>query len=304
MENLPPQEEKKSKSSLIFLILSILFFLISGVLGFLLYTQKQQTALVTFERNTLALEKDSLRTELQDLLSKYDAMENENGSLSTELQAEKDKVLALQQQVDKLRASGDGSKVAKFKKELEGMKTRYSELEAQIAALKTENQGLKDENSKVKVEVEQQKQTNNQLTNENTQLNSKVSLGSLLKAYGIKADPVKGDKEKVTNKAKRVDKIKVCFTLSENKIAKAGNKDLYVRIEAPDGKVLSKDATDEIEVNGEKKQYSVKKEIMYENSQMDICIYYNKADNFAKGQYNVQIYADNVNIGGGSFELK
>ncbi len=306
MENTPqqPPQEKKSRSSLIFLILSVLFFLISGLLGFLLYTQKQQTAQITVERNTIALEKDSLSSELNDLLGKYDAMEKQNGTLSAELQAEKDKVIAMQEQIDRLRASGDGTKVAKFKKEIEAMKTRYAELEAQVAALKAENSGLKDENTKVKEEVVVKTQEVTKLSGENTQLTGKVALGSLLKAYGIKAEPVKGDKEKITTKAKRVEKVRVCFTLSENKIAKSGSKDLYVRIEAPDGKVLSKDASDEIEVNGEKKQFSVKKEIMYENSQMDICIYYNKADKFTKGSYNVQIYADNTNIGGGNFELK
>lgn len=300
----PQKEEKRNRSSLIFLILSAVFFLISGVLGFLLYTQKQQTVQVTIERNALVQEKDSLSAELTDLLAKYNKMEQDNGTLSAELQAERDKVLALQEQVEKLRASGDGAKVAKFKKEIEAMKTRYAELEAQIAALRQENTGLKDENQKVKVEVENAKQENVKLQGENTDLSGKVALGSLLKAYGIKAEPVKGDKEKVVTKARKVDKIRVCFTLSENKIAKAGAKDLYIRIESPDGKVLSKDATNEVDVNGEKKQYSVKKEIMYENSQMDICVYYNKSDNFAKGQYNVQIYTDNTNIGGGGFELK
>jgi chromosome segregation ATPase len=304
METTPQPQEKKSKSSLIFLILSVLFFLVSGLLGFLLYTQKQQTAQVTIERNNLSQEKDSLSLELQDLLGKYATMEKENGSLSAELQAERDKVIELQKQVDKLRASGDGAKVAKYKKELDGMKTRFAELEAQVAALKVENSGLKAENTQVKQVVEEKKQEVEKLSGENTQLSNKVALGSLLKAYGIKAEPVKGSKEKITNKAKRVEKVRVCFTLSENKITKAGSKDLYIRIESPDGKVLSKDASDEITVNGEKKQFSVKKEIMYENSQMDICIYYNKSDNFSKGQYNVQIFADQTNIGGGSFELK
>ena len=59
------------------------------------------------------------------------------------------------------------------------------------------------------------------------------------KAYAVKVLGVKGDKDKEVEKAKKVEKIKVCFTLSENPIAKSGAKEIFLRIESPEGKVLT-----------------------------------------------------------------
>ncbi len=53
-----------------------------------------------------------------------------------------------------------------------------------------------------------------------------------------------GKKEAETTKARKTEKIKVSFTLGENKIAKTGEKTVYIRIMTPDGKEMAKSYDD------------------------------------------------------------
>ena len=48
------------------------------------------------------------------------------------------------------------------------------------------------------------------------------------------------EKEKETDKAARTDKIKVCFTVSENKLVSPGYKRFFVRIARPDNTILTR----------------------------------------------------------------
>ncbi len=73
-------------------------------------------------------------------------------------------------------------------------------------------------------------------------LEEKVSIASTLNAYGISITPVDersgGKKEKVTSKAKRVDKLVIAFDV-DNRIAQTGSTEIYVSIIGPDGKPVS-----------------------------------------------------------------
>ena len=69
------------------------------------------------------------------------------------------------------------------------------------------------------------------------------------------------------------------------------------------------DAANEFSFNGEKKAFSIKKEIFYENKSVDICSFFSKgtekkAPDFTKGRYKVEIYTDATLIGTSDFEFK
>ena len=72
-------------------------------------------------------------------------------------------------------------------------------------------------------------------------LEDKVSIASTLNAYGITITPVnerKGGKEKVTTKAKKVDKLVIAFDV-DNRIAQTGSTEVFVSIIGPDGKPVT-----------------------------------------------------------------
>ena len=50
--------------------------------------------------------------------------------------------------------------------------------------------------------------------------------------------------------------------------------------------------------------YSAKKEIDYKNDDMSVTIDWLKTDEFPVGEYNVEVYADGVDIGKTKFSVK
>ena len=119
----------------------------------------------------------------------------------------------------------------------------------------------------------------------------------------------KNNREEVTNKANRIDMMRICFTLSENKIAEAGKKTVYIRIARPDKLILVKGNDDiySFIYNGQRIQYSLKKEIDYQNKAIDICVAWEKLDKkepAMTGLYNIALFIDDYEIGQTSFTIE
>ena len=103
------------------------------------------------------------------------------------------------------------------------------------------------------------------------------------------------------------DRINVCFTLSKNLLISPGPKDLFLRLSGPDNVILVKGKGDEfsfVNKEGDTLQYSSKKNITYENKPIDVCMHWDKTNDFQPGNYTASLYADGVLIGEQSLELK
>ncbi len=297
------EEKEKSQNNKVFLILAVILLLLSGVLGWQLYEQKSSNDQLVAEKTQLIEEKTALNAELDALLDKYKSLEDENGTLTEEMEAQRQELLQLKADVEKYK--GDASKLGWYKSQLAQYKTKYDELEARFDSLQDVAVALQGEVGTLKTEVTQQQSINKDLTDENMGLANKVALGSVLTAYKIVIEGVRGKNEKVQTRGKRAEKLKTCFILSENSIAKAGQRDIYFRIVGPDGKVLTQGRGDEFEFEGQMMTYSMVKQVAYENRQMDICMYYNAPESgFGEGKYTVEIYTDKTLIGSNSVTFK
>ena len=179
----------------------------------------------------------------------------------------------------------------------------------QIDSLNQLNGKLKEENQVVKTELNTEKSKTKDLTEKNEDLTDMVTVASYLKtsglvSYGIK---VKNDNTgKKTDRSKKTDKNRTVFTIQKNSITIPGNKWVYIRILTPDGKVLSEktDDSNKFDFNGVRGLYSAKKEINYKNDELTLTIDWKKIDDFPVGEYNVEVYADGVDIGKTKFSLK
>jgi hypothetical protein len=110
-------------------------------------------------------------------------------------------------------------------------------------------------------------------------------------------------KESEINKASKVQKIKTCFTVLENKVADKGTKDVYVRVLSPDGSVLTT-SQETFMYNNQAQLYTVKDSFDYNNEKANICIYYDKGSAYSKGKYSIELYCGGNQIGSASFVLK
>jgi hypothetical protein len=254
----------------------------------------------------LTAEKEALQTELAELVDQYDALLLDRDSLNTELRAERDRIILLIDSVDQLEA--DVESLRRYKNEVYKLRKERQELLARADSLMTANEQLAAEKAQVENELSEEQAKTEALTEDKKQLETKVEAGSKLEAYEIIAGAVKikGDSEKITDRANKADKIKTCFVLSKNRIAKSGDKVIWVRLLDPEGNLIGK-GIDEyaIEVGGEKVVCSEKKSVYYENEATDVCVYVDKpADGFMEGAYTVEIYCEGEMIGSQDVDLR
>ena len=242
--------------------------------------------------------------ELEDMLAQYNALETTNETIKAELEAEKAKIEELLKKM-----KGKDWSIYKLKKETETLRTIMKGYVHQIDSLNTINKELRAENQVVRSELSSEKSKTENLTKENQGLNNKVTIASYLKTVGLRSYGVKVKNDntgKENDRAKKVDKIRTSFTIQKNEITPPGNKWVYVRILTPDGKVLSEktDDSNKFDFNGIRGLYSAKKQINYQNQEMELTIDWKKMDEFPVGEYNVEVYADGVDIGKTKFTLK
>lgn len=299
--------EKKS-SDKTYKIISIILGLIIIVLVWQVIVTKTKVNTFTIEKEMTQSKNMVLQHQLDSLLVEHDKIKKEYGSLSSKLTEKDSIIMAKAEEIQKLIATqSDYYSIKRKLNYLRGITQGYV---SQIDSLYRTNKALKDENIKITDKFEKEQIKTTELTKDKEQLTEKVSLASTLKAYNIKGTPVRfksgGKKEEVADKAKKAEKIKVSFTLSENLIAPSGNKTIYVRIARPDEKILSvgDDDTYMFDYNGEKIQYSVKKDIDYQNKALDIFLYWDKIEDFAPGAYVVSVFTDGYLIGESQFSLK
>lgn len=297
--------EKKYKR-----IIAILSVIIALLIVWLI-VEKSRIHTIYIEKEAIVAHGTELQSELDSLMKEHNKIKSEYGEISDQLTEKDSIILANAQEIQKLIATqGDYKKTKRKLELLRGITQGYL---TQIDSLYKVNQALTDENYKFKKEIGKEKQINSELTKEKESLTEKVNLGSVLKAYNVKTSTVKlrsgGSKEVETDRAKRIERVNICFTLSENKITKSGSKTVYVRIARPDNVIVCEGKEDiyTFEYQGQRIQYSMKKEINYDNKSMEVCLSWNKKDPNAPamvGKYNVAIFVDGYEIGQSQFELK
>jgi hypothetical protein len=255
------------------------------------------------------MQRNELQSELDSLMNEHERVKSSYGNLSDSLSQKDSLIMANAAEIKKLL--GTQYEYNKVKKKLELLRKISQGYVHQIDSLFTVNAALKEENSQIRGNYQREQTKNEELNKDKLQLTDKISSASVLKAYKIIVQTVKakaGDKERETDKASRVDKIKICFTLGENKLVNTGTRSIYARISRPDKLILSHGRSDEyvVKIQGEDLQYSTAQSVNYDGSAMDLCLNYSiySKDTLLKGTYVVSVFADGREIGQTSFVLK
>lgn len=299
MEN----KKSKKKSSNVFYIIIILILLGSlGVLGWKYYELKQEKSEDVAELEEINKEKILLNLQLNDLLVEYETIQTDNDSLDAQLEAEQEKIKKMIKKIKSIKAT-NRYEITMYKKELGTLRKIMRSFIVQIDSLNTLNIELTAENIQVKRDYQQTKDKYEELSQENIELSDIVEKASVIKVYNIHALPL-NKKSKKVYKLKRVSKIRVCFTLSENVIAKNGWQDVFIRISRPDELVLAASEDDLFSFEGEKIVYTEKRGVDYQNTDVDLCIYWNKSQELIPGIYYVDIFTGGKEVGTTTFELK
>jgi uncharacterized protein YoxC len=298
------EEQPKSPRNyrIYFAILAILLL----VLLFWLFIQRSQLLKLVKEKEA---EKIEMQHNLDSLMTEHDKIRKSYGALSDSLKAKDSLIQANALEIKKLLDTQWEYNI--IRKKFERLQKVAQGYVHQMDSLYTVNRELTAENDRIRQVVKTEQNRNQSLMKDKEDLKQKMNDAAYIKAYDVRATPYKlksgGTKEQVTDKASRTGRIRVCFTIGENPLVASGKKIIYVRIERPDNVVVIKSKYDTFVFNGQTLSYSLREDIAYAGKSMNVCLDWTKKDNdkpAMKGKYIVSVFADDKEIGAGSFDLK
>ncbi len=265
-----------------------------------LYQDKKKTT------NMLNQEKELVVEDLNSLKSEYDKAILESNATNEELVAARDNIARYIDSVKTMKA--DLGTLRRYRGQVDMLKKEREQLLAKVDSLTSSNTLIAMQRDSTFVQLEKQTVFNDSLVVQNTQLADAVERGSALNLSKFTVDAVKersSGKLVSTSRAKSTDLFKICFTIADNVIAEAGDREFLIEVLDPQGNILGGGSSKSSE-EGASVSYSKGTNFYYENKNLDVCDYINKpSGDFQKGNYMVNVYDDKLKLLGTSkFELK
>src|SRR5664279_5386354 len=294
LNNNPINQEPKKSSPKGMIAASVILGIALIFLVYLYFDKKNKMAEM---ETVLTQEKDSLANELRHMAVAYDTLKTNNDTLNAGLQKQKEKIVKL------LSISASNVQlIKKYKNEISTMRDIMKSYIVQIDSLNTRNKILTSENTEIKEQINQVRSTNTELSKVKEELTSKVEVASIIQAKNIAAVSL-NKKRKETTRIGNLDKLRICFTLRENPLAKAGQKDVYMRVIRPDSLVVASSPDNLFEYKGNKIIYSATRQVDYSNQDIEVCIFLDNKGDFIIGNYSVELYLEDNIIGRTNFML-
>jgi cell division protein FtsB len=271
--------------------------ILAGALIFLVFMYFNQKNNMIEMETVLTQEKDSLATELRHMVNAYDTLKTNNDSLNAGLEKERARIVKLLS----INAS-NAQLIKKYKSEITTMREIMKSYIVQIDSLNTRNKVLVAENTEIRQQITQVRTTNTELSKVKEELSSKVEIASVIQAKNITAASLNKNR-KETTRINLLDKLRICFTLRENPLAKAGTKEVFMRVIRPDSLVIASSPDNLFEYKGNKMIFSANRQVDYMNQDIEMCIFLDNTGDFIIGNYSVELYLEDNIIGRTNFML-
>lgn len=272
--------------------------LILGIFTYKFYNEEKQNKAI------LQQEKDLIESELGELITKYDNAIALNEVMDDHLLKAKERIVVLLDSVKDNEANL--ALISRYRREVGKLKKERERLFKLADSLTAANTQLTTDLDSTSVALNQRIILSDSLQTQNNKLAEIVERGSALTAANIKAEGVRvrnSGKISTSSKASRAEKVRVCFTLSPNKLTEKGDKELFVQVINPENNLIG----DKVSVNFDDAvlTYSGRNKVFYENEALDVCVLVDAAEGeLVKGNYVVNLFSGPRMISNTQFELK
>lgn len=292
--------ENKSNTGLkVGLGIALVLFIATGFYTMNLYKESNET------KEELSNEKQLVMNDLNAMAKQYDEAIAESDVANNNLIEARDRIQGL---IDSLRISETNVK------SLWRYKSKYRNLQKEMDILLAQNDSLKIENSylatsldSTRVRLEERTMFTDSLLVQNTALAEVVENASILNTVDLKGFGVierTSGKLIPTERARRADKIRVCFTVAKNALVQAGDQELYLQVIDPNNNILG--TNQQVVFGNQTLNYSVVSKFNYENSNLNVCEFVTATNNndFEKGRYIVNVFNQKDLVSTSEFTMK
>lgn len=295
------ENKAKSSSTALKVILGIVIalFLGTAIYTYTLYNEGVQT------KKDLTEEKARVLEDLNNMAAKYDNAIGENQVANEKLIEARERITGL---IDSLKVSDNNVKsLWRYKKKYMALQDEMDGLLAENDSLKVENKFLATSLDSTKVQLEERTVFNDSLLAQNTELAEIVENAAVLSTVGLKGFGVierSSGKLIPTERARRADKLRVCYTVAKNSLVSTGDKIFYIQVIDPNDNVLGLNS--QVQFEEKSLNYSLISSFNYEDSNLDVCEFIAKKgkENFAKGRYVVNVFGEGELVSNSEFTLK
>ena len=321
-----------SKQRLLAILMTIIILLL-GLNAYLFWDRTKQNKIIaeqTIEIDETTKLKDELNRKYYESLAELEEKRSDNTKLNELIDSQKGELRKQKEKITLLLKDSKNLKQAKA--ELDQIKMLTQKYIAQIGDLQKENEQLAQSNTVLAEEknilvqeVAQERSVNDQLVAENEQLENeknllssqteslsrKVTLASSIKIDGLEAQGYKvnsGGKEAKRNKAKNIDRLRICFNTTPNNVVEPDLEQFFIRVVNPVGETITVDqeGSGVITQNAtnRKIRYTKAAEIDYTSSVQRVCTEWDTNLSFSPGIYEIEVYNKGYLSGSTSLELK
>ncbi len=291
---------QKSNSGLkVGLVILLVLFLVTAFYTSKLYSEKQEN------EKLLMSEKQQVMNDLNNMAKDYDEAIAESALKNQDLVAARDRIQGL---MDSLKVSQNSvGSLWNYKKKYLALQEEMDVLLVENDRLKGENQYLASSLDSTQTQLAERTMFTDSLLVQNTQLSTVVKDAAALQTVGLVGMGVierNNGKQIPTERARRSDKLKICFTVAKNTLTESGDKELYVQVIDPSNNVLGSNA--QVEFDEQVLNYSLISRFNYENRNLNICEYIDELEDskFEEGRYTVNVFNDKALISSSEFELR
>ncbi|WP_162415456.1 hypothetical protein [Cyclobacterium roseum] len=264
-------------------------------------SQKNEEILILTEENSdLNIRLDSMTFQL-DL--RIQEIEKLGGNVDSLVRIKEQ--LIRERQIETNRSA---SEIAALNERIDGYSGLLKEKDTDIIKLREQNQQLFSENIELKSSKAEVEEEVVKLNIKADELEEKVTIASQLKAENIVVAAVNSrGRERIDEfRNRQLSKLKVSFTIAENKVAPEGLRDVYIQVLTPNDQVIFDIAkgSGTFELDGKEVFYTSRQDFIFNNSQQQLTYYYEKGSDYPSGLYTVRVYAEGTEIGSSTFEVK
>lgn len=296
-ENIPTQKSKNLRNNIIVIMLSVI--LVAMIVLF--FMQRREHGMIM---GNITAEKDSIQSELTQIVAGYDMLKTENDTINEQLVYAQAKVRDLLIEVEQTKRVSY-EKINDYQKQVTTLRGIMRDFVVQIDSLNKRNEQLMAENTQVKEQFKQVEIKNEQLNQDIETKDKRLQRAAQLETRQLIAEGL-NSRGKDTRFAKNAETIRLSFVLGKNITSKRGAKNVYVRIMRPDQLLLTKSSNDLFQFEDLKIAFSAMREVNYEGQDLPVNIYWDNAGEspFVVGAYTIDLFADGNNVGTTTLEFK
>lgn len=309
--------EKKGAGPILYIILVLILLLINGLLFYSTWKNKERSEELDKQRAEAQVEVERLDQEVNEYLLRLDTYKTDNEQLIGIRDSLKQVVLSKQKEIQKVLHDKNftvktldqtKSLLASAQQQINELIEEKDSYIFQLDSTATALEVLRTEYENLSADYSRTTQTVNRISSEKAEVES---LGSILRAENVAGFGVrmkKNGQEDDAPRAKRAEKLKICFDLLPTRIMKPGPKTLHLKIIGPGGTTIAMQSAGSgvfiDKENGEESMYTNKYTFELEdNSKERFCVYWAQ-DSFDPGIYEAELYQEGYQIGSAQFELK